>query len=647
MQLSRRLVVLTVGLAVVVNVISAVPSRADLAPKWSDAELLDFSDVVITGTVSAVATGWDTRTVYTYVTLDVGDVIKGWIPERQVVLKQLGGRVDDLALTIGGQATFTVGEQVLAFLEARRGDRTLSTTALWQGKWTISTDSASGQRLATRRLPGTPDRRAFGLALDVRALGPLVQELRVRAGEASRSPSAAVPAVVVYPREVQAARPVLDVDATVIMNGVWRDSILDRARAPVEGTSADCFTRFTGSPVITWISGDPCGDMGVGGGTLSVSGYWARAALSAERGPEIGAAEPFMQILQAGVITNAGASAATYLTKSSCADQINTHETEHARGQSHTATARAILDRSCATPTLSIQSQSDAMLRATAGIGAAVVTGSTFTIAWDAPESGAAPTTYIIESGSAPGLDNVATFATGGTETSYLATTFSPGTYYVRVRAANEDGMSPASNEVSVTVVGPAGAMPAAPTGLVSTANGSTVTLTWNAAVSSTATAYWIEAGSAPGTSDLSTFSTGSTETSFVATGVGAGTYFVRVKAVNGAGIGPASNEVRLTVVGASSPCPSAPGAPRALTASVTGSTVILAWNGSPSLPTSYMVEAGSSAGLSDVGNFDTASTSTTLRATGVGRGNYFVRVRARNACGVSAPSNEVHISVR
>jgi hypothetical protein len=132
-----------------------------------------------------------------------------------------------------------------------------------------------------------------------------------------------------------------------------------------------------------------------------------------------------------------------------------------------------------------------------------------------------------------------------------------------------------------------------------------------------------------------------------MATGVGARTYFVRVKGVTSAGIGAASNEIRLTVAGASSLCQGGPGAPGTLKASVTGSTVILAWSGSPGLPTSYIVEAGSSSGSSDLANFDTASESTSLRATGVGRGNYFVRVRARNACGVSAPSNEVLTSVR
>jgi hypothetical protein len=79
----------------------------------------------------------------------------------------------------------------------------------------------------------------------------------------------------------------------------------------------------------------------------------------------------------------------------------------------------------------------------------------------------------------------------------------------------------------------------------------------------------------------------------------------------------------------------------------VSGSTVTLAWNASTGSPSSYVVEAGSAAGLSDLANFDTGGTSTTLRATGVGRGDYLVRVRARNACGISAPSNEVLASVR
>ncbi|MCX6553371.1 MAG: S8 family serine peptidase, partial [Acidobacteria bacterium] len=57
-----------------------------------------------------------------------------------------------------------------------------------------------------------------------------------------------------------------------------------------------------------------------------------------------------------------------------------------------------------------------------------------------------------------------------------------------------------------------------------------------------------IEAGSAPGQADLANFSTGSTATSFAASGVGAGTYYVRVRATNAFGTSGPSNEATLSV---------------------------------------------------------------------------------------------------
>jgi len=77
--------------------------------------------------------------------------------------------------------------------------------------------------------------------------------------------------------------------------------------------------------------------------------------------------------------------------------------------------------------------------------------------------------------------------------------------------------MSSPSNEVSVTVV-PTGPMPDAPTNLVATAIGSTVTFAWTGPAGTAASDYRVEAGSAPGLSDLANFATGSTTTSFMAT---------------------------------------------------------------------------------------------------------------------------------
>jgi hypothetical protein len=162
-------------------------------------------------------------------------------------------------------------------------------------------------------------------------------------------------------------------------------------------------------------------------------------------------------------------------------------------------------------------------------------------------------------------------------------------------------------------------------------------------------TSYVIEAGSSSGLSDLVTFDTGSAATSFVATGVPAGRYFVRVRARNAAGTGPASNEIIVIVGAAAPPCASAPGVPTALLATVSGATLTLTWtapDGSPCPPTSYTIEAGSAAGLSNLAIVGTGNTATTFTAPNVPSGTYFVRVRAMSLFGVSGPSNEVVVTV-
>jgi len=442
------------------------------------------------------------------------------------------------------------------------------------------------------------------------------------------------------PREQRRARPVVDVDATAVLNGVWHDDIHDGTSPSPRDATVDCFTRFRESSSITVSVDDPCGDMSAGGGTLAISGYWARTAAA----PQSGAVGSFMQIVRSGLITNAGEPAATYLSLPVCAGQIHAHELAHAHGRSHPEMDSALLDRTCAAPKVGVESR-DASTRA--AIGAEAVTGPTFTLAWDAPGPAGAPTTYIIEAGSAPGITDLGRFETGGIATSYLATAVAPGTYYVRVRAADLGEISPPSNELAVTVVTSSGPVPDAPTGLNVTAIGSTVTLSWNPPAGAAVVDYVIEAGSATGLRDLASFSIGTAAPGFMASGVGAGTYFVRVRAVSGAGTGPASNEVRLVVTGATAPCSAAPPTPDGLSATVVGSTVTLAWNPTGSSPASYIVESGSSSGSTNLAKFDTESPATSLRVTGVGEGIYYVRVRAKNACGASSPSNEIAVTVR
>ena len=184
-----------------------------------------------------------------------------------------------------------------------------------------------------------------------------------------------------------------------------------------------------------------------------------------------------------------------------------------------------------------------------------------------------------------------------------------------------------------------------APANLRATVSGGTVQLDWDYLSSDQVSGYRVEAGSAPGLTNLAVLDVASTPRSLVATGVPDGLYYVRVRGL-GNPIGPPSNEILVRVGGASG-CTSAPGAPTGFRFSVTGSAVALLWDlpvsGDP--PSSYVIEAGSGSTLSNLLTFDTGAVARTFSANAP-TGRYFVRVRARNACGMGPASNEQTIDV-
>jgi hypothetical protein len=271
----------------------------------------------------------------------------------------------------------------------------------------------------------------------------------------------------------------------------------------------------------------------------------------------------------------------------------------------------------------------------------ATVNGSVVTLTWNAPTTGGLATSYVIEAGSSSGGSNLAVFDTGNDSTSFVAAGVPNGIYYVRVRARNAGGTSVPSNEV-VVVVGTTVNPPGPPTNLVVSVVNNTVNLSWTApATGGTVTSYLLEAGDAPSASNLATFDTGNTATGFTAFAVPPGTYFVRVRARNAAGTSAASNEVVILVGVCSAP----PSAPSPLSVVVAGNVVTLNWTAPSGPVTTYVIEAGSQPGAIDLANVATGNTTTSLGATAT-RGTYFVRVRARNGCGTSAPSNEVVITI-
>ena len=270
----------------------------------------------------------------------------------------------------------------------------------------------------------------------------------------------------------------------------------------------------------------------------------------------------------------------------------------------------------------------------------ATVNGSTVTLSWYEPYLGGEATSFILEAGLSPG----ATFVQLPTDAPrYVAAGVGPGRYFVRVRAVNAHGVGPASDELIVTVSS-AGAPPSAvPVNVVGWMSGSRLTLTWGAPSPATdITGYLVEAGSATGLTNIASIGVNARALTFIP--VPAGYYFVRVRAMNPRGLGPASHEVLIN----SGAVPAPPGPPRELVSRITGSTVTLEWD-TPlgEVPTAYVLRAGSAPGLANLAEASSGPNETILTFGGVPVGVYYVRVHAVGALGIGPPSAEVTVIVR
>jgi predicted phage tail protein len=171
--------------------------------------------------------------------------------------------------------------------------------------------------------------------------------------------------------------------------------------------------------------------------------------------------------------------------------------------------------------------------------------GGLLTFTWQPATTGGVATGFVLEAGSASGQSNLATVQVTGP-----SFTFNPvpqGFYFLRVRAVNAGGSSPASVEVLINV-GDVPAPPPPPSFTSSPVSGRRVTLNWSAPATGTVTGYIIEAGSATGLSNLASVNTGTTATTASFDNVPPGTYFIRLRAVNAQGASVVSNERTVTV---------------------------------------------------------------------------------------------------
>ncbi|MEZ5293855.1 MAG: hypothetical protein R2745_22420 [Vicinamibacterales bacterium] len=190
----------------------------------------------------------------------------------------------------------------------------------------------------------------------------------------------------------------------------------------------------------------------------------------------------------------------------------------------------------------------------------------------------------------------------------------------------------------AVVVTQPDAATPLAPTALaIREIAGHVVTLRWTMPPGGPApTGFLLEGGLLPG-EVLASVATASPAWTFTMTAP-SGSFYARVRALNGALPGPASNEIPIHVN-----VPLAPSPPRDLLGLVAGSTLSLAWTNTfdGGTPTSIVVEVTGTTVASA-----TLALGDTLSLPGVPPGTYRIAVRTSNAAGMSERSSTLTLSV-
>jgi hypothetical protein len=170
-----------------------------------------------------------------------------------------------------------------------------------------------------------------------------------------------------------------------------------------------------------------------------------------------------------------------------------------------------------------------------------VIAGNDVSLSWSAPP-GRGPFSYRLEALLDPQGSPVAVLPVSGTD---FITSAPSGLYYVRIVTVTACGTSAPSSVVTLPIA--TSALPSPPDLLTAAVTGSTVNLSWGPPASGPGVAiYVIEAGSAPNLRNLAVLPVAGT--SFFAGGVPPGVYYVRVRGLNGASLGQASNEVVVVV---------------------------------------------------------------------------------------------------
>ena len=148
----------------------------------SDADLIIGSRAIVYADVLSTESSFDDAhiQVFIYTTLRIHEVLKGSIASREIVIKEPGGDVGGKGVMIFGAPEFTPGESVVLFLDTWP-DGSLRAHDMFLGKFSITTDPATGERGVSRLTPRSSveiQGRSQGETTEKMAFDPYLRMLR-------------------------------------------------------------------------------------------------------------------------------------------------------------------------------------------------------------------------------------------------------------------------------------------------------------------------------------------------------------------------------------------------------------------------------------------------------------------------------------
>lgn len=114
-------------------------------------ELTQEAEKVVQARVTSIVTQWtpDSMQIMTYVRMNIVDDMFGPDEDNEIILKQAGGRMGTLTMSVEGTTTYKINDNNIVFLRKDLlNNATYQTVGMYQGKYRIFTDLAGVQRVA-------------------------------------------------------------------------------------------------------------------------------------------------------------------------------------------------------------------------------------------------------------------------------------------------------------------------------------------------------------------------------------------------------------------------------------------------------------------------------------------------------------------